>query len=134
MTAYPDFSLQLRLASRDVLSTFDGLSHLSVDRHPVRTTEHSAAAQESKGIVLSARVVNSNVPKHIFPDLLCQVNVNPEEVSCNIKISAQLATKGTRMTLTIGLGSLDLLKQTLEPTKRGGISADPEELDSAEGA
>ena len=34
--------------------------------------------------------------------------------------------------LTIGLSSLDLLEQGLEPTERGGITADPEEFDTTE--
>jgi hypothetical protein len=35
---------------------------------------------------------------------------------------------------TISLGSLDFLEQTLEPTKRRGVTANPEELDTAEGS
>ena len=39
-----------------------------------------------------------------------------------------------RSLLTISLGSLDLLEQALEPTKGGGVAADPEELDTPEGS
>ena len=37
-------------------------------------------------------------------------------------------------TLTISLGSLDLLEECLEPAERGGVTADPEELHTLEGA
>ena len=36
--------------------------------------------------------------------------------------------------LTIGLGGLDLLEESLEPTEGGGVTANPEELDALEGA
>ena len=38
------------------------------------------------------------------------------------------------LTLTISLSSLDLLEQALEPTERGRITANPEELDTPERA
>ena len=36
--------------------------------------------------------------------------------------------------LTIGLSGLDLLEEGLEPTERGGVTANPEELYALEGA
>ena len=38
------------------------------------------------------------------------------------------------LVLTIGLSSLDLLEQSLEPAERRRITTNPEELDTLEGA
>lgn len=37
------------------------------------------------------------------------------------------------LVLTISLGGFDLLKKSLEPTERRGVTANPEELDALEG-
>lgn len=77
---YPDFRLQLRCAPWKVLPSFYGLSHLSVNRHPVRASKHRAAAKKSERVVLGTGVINSNIPQHIFPDFLREIDVDPEEV------------------------------------------------------
>jgi len=76
----PDFGFQLRGAAWDVLPALDGLSHLTVDGHPVRTSEHGTRAEERKRVVLGTRVIDSNVPEHVFADLLREVDVDAQEV------------------------------------------------------
>jgi len=108
-----NFGLELRVATRDILSSLDSLAHTTVDTLPVGTTEHSAAAEERKRIILCSSIINCNVPKHIFTNLLGEVDVNAKEVG-------------------ISLSSFNFLQQALEPTKRRSIAADPEELHTSE--
>lgn len=77
---YPNFGLQLRLTARNVLTGLDGLSHLAVDGHPVRTSEHGTGPQKSKWVVLCAGIIYSNVPKHVFPNLLSEIDVDSQKV------------------------------------------------------
>lgn len=77
---YPDGGLQLRVAARNVLAGLDSHAHLLVDTTPIRTTEHGARAEERQGIVFCACVVDRDVPQHVFTNLLCQVDVDAEEV------------------------------------------------------
>ena len=77
---YADVGLELRTGAREVLTALDGLAHAGVDRLPVRTSEHSASAKERKRVVLSARVVDGDVPEHVLGDLLGQIDVDTEEV------------------------------------------------------
>ena len=70
----------MRFASRDILTRLDGLPHLAVDSHPVGTTEHGTGAEESERIVLGTSIVDGNIPKHVFTNLLGQVNVDTQKV------------------------------------------------------
>jgi len=107
----PDPGFKLGCAARNVLSSFDCLSHLAVDGHPVRASEHGTGAEERKGVVLRAGIVNGDVPEHVLADLLSEVDVDTQEVG-------------------IGLSSLNFGQETLEPTERGSITANPEEFDA----
>jgi hypothetical protein len=53
---------------------------LSVDRHPVRTTEHGAGAEEGEGVVLGTGIIDGDVPQHVLADLLREVDVDAQEV------------------------------------------------------
>lgn len=78
---HSDFGLELRFATRNILSGFNGLPHLSVNRHPIGASKHSACSEESERIILCTSIVNRNVPQHVFIDLLREVDVDAEEVS-----------------------------------------------------
>ena len=76
---YADFSLGLTCVTGQVLTDFDCLPNPTVDALPVWTAEHGAGAELCKRIVFGS-VVHCDVPKHIFVDLLSQVDVDPKEV------------------------------------------------------
>lgn len=67
--------------SRDILAGFDGLAHTTVNGLPVRTTEHRTGTQQGEGVVFGTSIIDSNVPQHIFADLLSQVDVDAQEIS-----------------------------------------------------
>lgn len=50
-----------------------------------------------------------------------------------MSVNFRLPLSLTKKILTIGLCGFNFLEQTLEPTERGGITTDPEELDTPEG-
>lgn len=80
LIAHPNFRLQLRRAFRKILASLDSLFHLPVDCHPIGTSEHRAGAKESQRVVFSASAVDGNIPKHVFVDLLGEIDVDAEEV------------------------------------------------------
>jgi len=106
-----DRRFQLRRATWEVLSCLDGLPHPPVNRLPIRATEHGTGAQKSQRIIFSSSVVDGDVPKHVFTDLLCKIYVDAQEVR-------------------VSLSSLNLLEQRLEPTKGRRITTNPEKLDA----
>lgn len=75
-----DAGLEGRFPTREISSTFNGSSQVGVDGLPVRPAEHGASSQESQGVELGSCVVDSNVPEHIFANLLSEVDVDTEEV------------------------------------------------------
>jgi len=106
-------SLELGFAARDVLTSFDGLTQVTIDSHPVGATEHGTRTEEGQWIVVSTSIIDSDIPQHVFADLLGEVDVDAQEVG-------------------ISLGSLNLVQQALEPTEGRSITADPEEFDTTE--
>lgn len=108
----PDFCFQLGCAAWDVLSALNGLSHLAINGHPVGAAKHGAGAEECERVVLCAGIIDGDVPKHVFVNLLGEVDVDAQEVR-------------------ISLGCLDFRQETLEPTKRWSITANPEEFNTA---
>lgn len=75
-----DGRLELRLASRQVLSVFDRRPQAQVDALPVRTTEHGTSTKKSQWVVLGTSVVNGDVPEHIFANLLGEIDVDTQEI------------------------------------------------------
>jgi len=110
-----DCGLEGRLASREVLTSFDGHANTAVDRFPVWAAVHGARAKEGQWVKLGTGVVDGDVPQHILADLLGKVDVYAKEVGIN-------------------LGGFDFLEQALEPSERGSVTADPEELDTLKSA
>jgi len=106
-----DSCLQLRPAPWKVRPAVNGFLHPAVNRIPIRSPEHGAAAKEGERVVFCSSIIDRDIPQHVFANLLGKIDVDPEEVG-------------------ICLGRLDLLKQGLEPTERGSIPADPEKLDT----
>jgi len=109
----PNFRLQLGGGSRQVLTRLNCHLHLSVDGLPIWASKHSTGAEKGQRIVIRAGIVNCDVPQHVLRDLLRKIDVDAKEVG-------------------ISLGGLDFLKETLEPSKRWCVTANPEELDTAE--
>lgn len=79
---HPDSSLELRVGAGQVLTSLDCLAEAAVDSLPVGATEHGTGAEERKGIIRSSGIVDSNIPQHVLADLLGQVDVDAQEVSC----------------------------------------------------
>jgi hypothetical protein len=71
---------ELRVCAREVLAGLNGLAEARVDVLPVRTTEHSASAEERERVVRGTGVVDSDVPEHVLVDLLREVDVDAQEV------------------------------------------------------
>ena len=130
--AYPDGRLELRVRTRKVLAVLNGLAHAAEDVLPVRAAEHGAGTEQRQRVIFSAGVVNSNVPEHVLGDLLREVDVDAKEVGYNPFCQMKTAVSAGAV-LTISLSSLDLLEQGLEPTERGSVTANPEELDTLKG-
>jgi len=91
------FCLQLCFASWNIQADLDCLLHLTIHRHPVRTTEHGASAKEGQRVIYT-RVIDRDVPKHVLFNLLSQIDIDTKEVG-------------------IGLSLLDSLEQSLEPSE-----------------
>jgi hypothetical protein len=106
---------ELTGAAGQVLAEFDGAAETAKDSFPVRATIHGPGPQEGQRIVFSTSIVDNDVPDGIFLEFLGEVDVDAEEVG-------------------VHLGSFDFLEQTLEPTERRSIPADPEEFNTAESA
>jgi hypothetical protein len=81
-TTHSDGSLELRVGAGQVLTSLNCLTEAAVDSLPVRTTEHGTRAEERKRIVGSSGIVDGNIPQHVLADLLGQVDVDAQEVSC----------------------------------------------------
>lgn len=79
-TTYPNSRLELRVGAGKILSALNSLAHTPKDVLPVRTAEHSARAEERQRVVFGASIVDGNVPEHILGDLLCEVDVDTQEV------------------------------------------------------
>lgn len=110
-----DGGLELGVAAGNVLTGLNSLLDSTIDALPVGATEEGPGAKEGKRVVLGTSIVDRDVPEHVFVDLLGEVDTDAEEVG-------------------ISLGGLDFLEKTLEPTEGRSITADPEELDTAERA
>jgi len=104
---------ELTGAAGQVLAEFDGTTKAAKDGLPVGTAIHGTGPQKGQRIVLSTGIVDDNVPDGIFLELLGEVDVDTQKVG-------------------VHLGSFDFLEQTLEPTERRSIPADPKEFDTAE--
>lgn len=108
-----DTCFELAGAAGQVLAEFDGAAETAKDSFPVGAAVHGTGPQEGQRIVFSTSIVDDDVPDGIFLELLSEVDVDAKEVG-------------------IHLGSFDFLEQTLEPTERRSIPADPEEFNTAE--
>jgi hypothetical protein len=111
----PDLGAQRSLPTGEILPRLDRHPQPAVDRLPVWPAKDRARAEERERVVRLPGVVDCDVPEHVFVDLLREEDVHAQKV-------------------WVGLGSLDFLEQGLEPAKRGGVSADPEELDTLQRA
>lgn len=129
---YPNLGLELCVGAGEVLARGDCLAHAAIDGLPVRATEHGTSAEERKRVVLRARVVDGDVPEHVLADLLREVDVDTQEVGWNAECQ-KTAPEIRLLALTVGLCSLDLLEESLEPTERRRVTTDPEEFYALEG-
>lgn len=77
---YSDFGAELRRASGKVATILDGPLHPWVDGIPIRPSEHGTSTEEGQGVVFRSSVIDSDIPKHIFSNLLGQVDVDSEEI------------------------------------------------------
>ena len=75
-----DGRLELRLASREVLTVLDRRPQAQVDALPVRTTEHGTSAEKRERVILSTGIVDGDVPEHVLADLLGEVDVDTQEI------------------------------------------------------
>lgn len=78
---YANFGLDLTCATGQVLTNFNRLPDPTVNALPFRPTEYGAGAEQCQRIILGTSIVDCNVPKHVFVDLLGQVDIDAEEVS-----------------------------------------------------
>jgi hypothetical protein len=132
-TQYPNFGLQLRGTTRQIVSTFNRPAQSPVDGHPVRAPEQRTRTQERERIILGTGVVDDDIPQHIFIDLLREVNTDAKEV-CFEKYGQDARTDQARPQLTISLCGLNFREDALKPPEGWGVAADPEKFHALKGA
>jgi hypothetical protein len=77
---YADISAHGRCRARKVLARLDGHPEPAVDVREVGATKEGAGTKEREGVVRCTCVVNSDIPHHVFIDLLRQVDVDAQKV------------------------------------------------------
>lgn len=66
------------------MAGLDGVSKILIDNRPIRATIHSTAAKKRERVIIRVVIVNCDIPQHVFADLLRQVNINAQKVSCHL--------------------------------------------------
>ena len=117
----PDLGLQAAFHPGNVTLIEDAVAHGRQQPREMRPPKVGPGLELGEGILVGADRVEHDVVGGVHVDLLGEVGVDPQKVLA--------ASAGPAQAL-----GLEARQQRLEPLERGGVLADPDELDATEDA